>query len=109
MQPIFKNDKIVESFKIEGGLHEKFLSRKAILAQILKYSVEEYSNCELEEIEKKYIEGDPTLPINTVPLDDTLDIKGRNAKSKSPTEGLVTQQLEENFFYPGMYGRAKLS
>ena len=71
-------------------LAKKFLSRKSILAQILKYSVAEFSNCKLEEIEQKYIEGNPTLSINTVPLDDTLDIKGRNSESKSPTEGLVT-------------------
>ena len=72
------------------ALAKKFLSRKAILAQILKYSVEEFSACTLEEIEKKYIEGDPTLTINTVPLDDSIYIKGNNAESKSPTEGFVT-------------------
>lgn len=72
------------------ALAKKILSRKAILAQILKFSVKEFFDCTLEEIEGKYIEGDPTLTINTVPLDDTLDIKGRNAESKSPTEGLVT-------------------
>ena len=36
-------------------LAKKLLSRKAILAQILKYSVEEFSDYDLEEIEKKYI------------------------------------------------------
>ena len=71
-------------------LAKKFLSRKAILAQILKYSVEEYSNCELEEIEKKYIEGDPSLTINTIPLDDSIYIRGRSTESKSSLEGLVT-------------------
>ena len=72
------------------ALAKRILSRKAILAQILKYSVAEFADCSLEEIEQKYIEGDPSLTINTVPLDDTLDIKGRNAESKSPNEGLVT-------------------
>lgn len=72
------------------ALAKKILSGKAILAHILKYSVKEFSDCTLEEIEGKYIEGDPSLTINTVPLDDTLEIKGRNAESKSPTEGLVT-------------------
>ena len=38
-------------------LAKSFLSRKAILAQILKYTVEEFANCALEDIEKKYIEG----------------------------------------------------
>ena len=72
------------------ALAKRILSRKAILAQILKYSVAEFADCSLEEIEQKYIEGDPSLTINTVPLDDTPDIKGRNAESKSPNEGLVT-------------------
>lgn len=71
-------------------LAKKFLSRKAILAQILKYAVSEFADYELEEIEKKYIEGEPELAINTIPLDDTLDIKGRNTESNSPNEGLIT-------------------
>ena len=72
------------------ALAKKFLSRKAILAQILKFSVEEYSDCELAEIERKYIEGDPSLTINTIPLDDSIYIKGRGTESKSSLEGLVT-------------------
>lgn len=71
-------------------LAKKLLSRKAILAQILKYAVKEFADYELEEIEKKYIEGEPELGINTIPLDDTLDIKGRNTESNSPNEGLIT-------------------
>lgn len=72
------------------ALAKKILSGKAILAQILKFSVKEFSDCTLEDIEGKYIEGDPTLTINTVPLDDIPYIKGRNTESKSPTEGFVT-------------------
>ena len=52
-------------------LAKSFLSRKAILAQILKYAVEEFADCSLEDIEKKYIEGDPHFSINKIPLDDT--------------------------------------
>ena len=71
-------------------LAKRFLARKSILAHILKHTVTEFANCSLEDIEKKYIEGDPLLSINTVPLDDTLDIKGKNTESNSPLEGLVT-------------------
>lgn len=71
-------------------LAKKFLSRKAILAQILKYAVKEFADYDLEDIEKKYIEGEPELTINTIPLDDTLDIKGKNTESNSPKEGLIT-------------------
>jgi hypothetical protein len=71
-------------------LAKRFLARKSILAHILKHTVSEFANCSLSDIEKKYIEGDPLLSINTVPLDDTLDIKGKNTESNSPLEGLVT-------------------
>ena len=59
-------------------LAKRFLARKSILAHILKHTVTEFANCSLEDIERKYIEGDPLLSINTVPLDDTLDIKGKH-------------------------------
>ena len=71
-------------------LAKHFLSRKSILAQILKYTVEEFADSSLEDIEKKYIEGEPSLSINTVPLDDTLDIIGKNTESASLNESFVT-------------------
>ena len=72
------------------NLAKRVLSRKIILAHILKETVEEFADSSVEEIEKKYIEGDPQLSINRVALDDTLDIKGKPTESKSPTEGVVT-------------------
>lgn len=69
---------------------KSFLSRKAILAQILKYAVKEFAQCSLKDIEEKYIEGEPSLSVNTVPLDDTLDIKGKRTESNSLKSGLVT-------------------
>ena len=71
-------------------LAKHFLSRKSILAQILKYTVEEFADSSLEDIEKKYIEGDPSLSINTIPLDDTLDIVGKNTESTGLNESFVT-------------------
>lgn len=71
-------------------LAKKFLARKSILAHILKEVVSEFADCSLSDIEQKYIEGEPVATINTVPLDDTLDIKGRHTESNSPLEGLVT-------------------
>ena len=71
-------------------LAKRFLARKSILAHILKHTVAEFADSSLHDIERKYIEGDPTASINTIPLDDTLDIKGKNTESNSPLEGLVT-------------------
>ena len=72
------------------SLAKRFLARKSILAHILKNVVSEFADCSLQDIEQKYIEGDPTATINTIPLDDTLDIKGKHTESNSPLEGLVT-------------------
>ena len=72
------------------NLAKRVLSRKIILVHILKETVTEFADSSVEEIEKKYIEGDPHLTINKIPLDDTLDIKGKPTESKSPTEGIVT-------------------
>lgn len=71
-------------------LAKRFLARKSILAHILKHTVSEFADSSLLDIERKYIEGDPTATINTVPLDDTLDIKGKHTESNSPLEGIVT-------------------
>ena len=71
-------------------LAKRFLARKSILAHILKHTVEEFAECSLKDIEKKYIEGEPSATINTFPLDDTLDIKGKHTESNSPLEGLIT-------------------
>ena len=71
-------------------LAKRFLARKTILAHILKNVVSEFADSSLLDIERKYIEGDPTSTINTIPLDDTLDIKGKHTESNSPLEGVVT-------------------
>ena len=52
--------------------------------------VSEFADCSIQDIEQKYIEGEPSATINTVPLDDTLDIKGKHTESNSPLEGIVT-------------------
>ena len=81
-------------------LAKRLLARKSILAYILKYAVSEFVDCSLDDIAKKYIEGEPLLHINTVPLDDTLDIKGKHTESNSPLEGLVTFDIIFDAFAP---------
>ena len=49
-----------------------------------------FANCPLQDIERKYIESDPSATINTVPLDDIIDLTGKHTESNSPLEGLVT-------------------
>ena len=70
-------------------LAKRILSRRVILARILKTCVTEFADCTLDDIMNKYIEGDPTATIDTVPLDDILDIRGRNTEFNSPNEKSV--------------------
>ena len=82
------------------NLAKRFLARKAILAHILKNVVSEFADCSLQDIERKYIEGDPAANTNTIPLDDTLDIKGKHTESNSPLEGIVTFDIIFDAFTP---------
>ena len=79
-------DNVIASYDI---LAKRILSRKVILARILKTCVAEFADCSLDDIMNKYIEGDPTATIDTVPLDDILDIRGRNTEFNSPNEKSV--------------------
>ena len=70
-------------------LAKRILSRRVILARILKACVVEFADCTLDDIMNKYIERNPTATINTVPLDDILDIRGVNTELSSPNEKSV--------------------
>ena len=48
------------------------------------------------------------MTINTVPLNDALYIKGRNAESKNPSEGLVTFDIIFDAFVPMDGEKAKV-
>ena len=78
---------------------KKFLSEKALLARILKHLVMEFRDASLKDIEEKYIEGEPKVTINTVPVAPDLTnaarkvapkIKGDRNEDGSDTEGTVT-------------------
>ena len=84
---------------------KKFLSEKALLARILKHLVAEFRDCSLQDIEERYIEGDPKVTINTIPVDPDLTnavrkvakskrnpskIKGDRNEDSSETEGGIT-------------------
>ena len=49
---------------------KKLLANKQILAQIMKSCVDEYSECSVEEIAEKYIEGTPEVGTVGVHVDD---------------------------------------
>ena len=61
---------------------KRFLSMKMLLAWILKYLVAEFRDCSIKDIAEKYIEGDPTLTIGTIPVDADLTNAARNTAKK---------------------------
>ncbi len=73
---------------------KRFLSKRKMLAWILKRTVAEFADSSLYDIENKYIEGEPQVseaPVNpdktnTVPP----SIKGNRNEDGSPTEGWIT-------------------
>lgn len=72
---------------------KKLLANKQILAQIMKGCVDEYSECSVDEIAEKYIEGTPEVGVH---VDDTNRlprtpevITGSNNEDSTLTEGTV--------------------
>ena len=50
---------------------KKMLANKQVLAQIMKDCVNEYSDCTVDDIMEKYIEGTPEVSTVGVHVDDT--------------------------------------
>ncbi|MBR2214482.1 MAG: nuclease [Selenomonadaceae bacterium] len=78
---------------------KRFLSMKTLLAWLLKYLVSEFKDFSIRDIAEKCIEGDPTMTIDTIPVDSDFTnvakrqqpnkIKGDKNEDGSTTEGTV--------------------
>lgn len=75
---------------------KKLLANKQILAQIMKGCVNEYSDCTVDDIVEKYIEGTPEVGSVGVHVDDTNRlkkstdvIKGSNNEDSTLTEATL--------------------
>lgn len=86
---------------------KKLLANKQILAQIMKGCVDEYSECSVDEIAEKYIEGAPEVGTAGVHVDDTnrpqkaLDvITGSNNEDSTLTEGTVRYDVRFDAIAP---------
>ena len=73
-------------------LAKRLLSRKIILARILKHTVSEFSNVPEIDIANNCIESEPS--VNLIPLNDSLNIRGRRSDDNSPSEGLVSFDIK---------------
>lgn len=67
----------------------RLMANKVILARLLKAVIQEYQDCSLEDLEQKYLEGEPSILSSFVDQDiqDSGRIKGENTVDKSQTEG----------------------
>jgi len=69
---------------------KRVLSEKAILARIMKACLEEYKECDANEIAEKYIEGQPQVSTVPVLLDESgTIISGMDTEDKSVHEGII--------------------
>ena len=73
---------------------KRVLSEKAILARIMKSCLEEYKDCDVNDIAVKYIEGQPQVSaVPVLPDEDSTVISGMDTEDKSVREGSVTYDI----------------
>ena len=73
---------------------KRILSEKAILARIMKACLEEYKDCDVNDIAEKYIEGTPQVSaVPVLPDEESTIISGMDTEDKSMHEGTVTYDI----------------
>jgi len=81
---------------------KRVLSEKAILARIMKACLEEYRDCDVDEIAEQYIEGQPQVSaIPVLPDESGTIISGMDAEDKSVHEGTITYDIRFRAIIPG--------
>ena len=88
---------------------KRVLSEKAILARIMKACLEEYKDCDVNDIAEKYIEGQPqvsTVPV--LPDEGGSIIQGMDTEDKSVHEGTVTYDIRFRAIVPGTKERVTI-
>ena len=93
---IAKNIRVADEKASYDAACKRLLSEKIILAWIMKNCLEEYRDCDVEEIAEKYIEGTPQVGEVAVAADETNRvsmIQGAGNEDTSLTEGTVTYDI----------------
>ena len=81
---------------------KRLLSEKPILARIMKAAMQEYQDCDVDDIAYKYIEGAPE--ISTVPVhpdEKTSRITGEDTEDKTVYEGEIKYDIRFRALIPG--------
>ena len=93
---IAKNIRVADEKASYDAACKRLLSEKIILAWIMKNCLEEYRDCDVEEIAEKYIEGTPQVGEVAVSPDESNRvsmIQGAGNEDTSLTEGTVTYDI----------------
>ena len=93
---IAKNIRVADEKASYDAACKRLLSEKIILAWIMKNCLEEYRDCDVEEIAEKYIEGTPQVGEVAVDPDESNRvsmIQGIGNEDSSLTEGTVTYDI----------------
>jgi hypothetical protein len=93
---IAKNIRVTDEKASYDAACKRLLSEKIILAWIMKNCLEEYRDCDVEEIAEKYIEGTPQVGEVAVSPDESNRvsmIQGVGNEDTSLTEGTVTYDI----------------
>lgn len=81
---------------------KRVLSEKSILARIMKACLEEYRDCDVNDIAEKYIEGQPQVSaVPLLPDEEGTMIRGMDTEDKSVHEGTVTYDIRFSAIVPG--------
>ena len=73
---------------------KRVLSEKAILARIMKSCLDEYKDCDVNDIAERYIEGQPQVSsVPVLPDEASPIITGMDTEDKSIHEGTVTYDI----------------
>ena len=89
---IAKNIRVADEKASYDAACKRLLSEKIILAWIMKNCLEEYRDCDVEEIAEKYIEGTPQVGEVAVAPDESNRvsvIQGAGNEDTSLTEGTI--------------------
>ena len=88
---------------------KRVLSEKAILARIMKSCLEEYKDCDVNDIAEKYIEGQPQVSaVPVLPDESGTIINGMDTEDKSVHEGTVTYDIRFHAIVPNSGERIAL-
>lgn len=89
---------------------KRLLSEKILLAWIMKTCLDEYRDCDVNEIAEKYIEGSPEIGVTAVHPDETNAprIHGAGTEDKSLNEGMVVYDIRFYAIAPSSGERIRL-